>query len=320
MRNMISALTLSPAIDKTVYIDGFRVDEVNKAQGCCQVPGSKGVNVARILAACGVESVCFGFIGGEGGRYVADALRADGVKSEFVDVDYDIRTNIKLVDLQSGTYTDINFPGGTPSAQNLDALRAKTRVLARESALIALGGSVPPGVEERIYYELAQIANEEGARVSLDCYNAPLRHAIQAKPLVIKPNLEELEMTFGQKFATLEAIIEKAQALCRDGIENVLVSLGADGAVAVCGGDVFRLYTDDLPVYNTVGAGDAFLSGFLYGWKNGMDTVACLRHCISFSQAVVSSRADEDKTLAQLTKYVPTARVEPIYTQGGGRG
>ena len=49
MRNMISALTLSPAIDKTVYIDGFRVDEVNKAQGCCQVPGSKGVNVARIL-------------------------------------------------------------------------------------------------------------------------------------------------------------------------------------------------------------------------------------------------------------------------------
>lgn len=42
MKSTISALTLSPAIDKTVYIDGFRVDEVNKAQGCCQVPGLEG--------------------------------------------------------------------------------------------------------------------------------------------------------------------------------------------------------------------------------------------------------------------------------------
>lgn len=89
------------------------------------------------------------------------------------------------------------------------------------------------------------------------------------------------------------------------------------GQLPVCGGDVFRLYTDDLPVYNTVGAGDAFLSGFLYGWQQGMDTIDCLKHCVSFSQAVVASRADEEKDLAQLTKYVPTARVMPIYTKSG---
>lgn len=316
MKSTISALTLSPAIDKTVYIDGFRVDEVNKAQGCCQVPGSKGVNVARVLAKCGVTSVCFGFLGG-GGQYIADALRADGVDADFVDVDYDIRTNIKLVDLQSGTYTDINFPGGTPDAAHIAALKEKTRALAKKSALIALGGSVPPGVDDTIYYDLAMIAQQEGARVSLDCYNAPFLHAVKANPLVIKPNLEELEMTFGQTFGTQEAIIAKAEALCKGGVENVLVSLGPDGAIAVCGGDVFRLYTDDLPVYNTVGAGDAFLSGFLYGWQQGMDTIDCLKHCVSFSQAVVASRADEEKDLAQLTKYVPTARVIPLYTKSG---
>lgn len=317
MRNTISALTLSPAIDKTVYIDGFRVDEVNKAQGCCQVPGSKGVNVARVLAACGMETICFGFLGGRDGAYVTDALASDGVKSDFVPVDYDIRTNIKLVDLQSATYTDINFPGGTPDASHLAALKEKTRELAKKSALVALGGSVPPGVDDAIYYELAKIANEEGAKVSADCYNAPLLRVLEAKPLVIKPNLEELETTFGERYATQDAIISKAMELHTRGVENVLVSLGPDGAVAVCGGDGFRLYTEDLPVYNTVGAGDAFLSGFLYGWQKGMGTVDCLKHSVSFSQAVVACRADEKKDLAQLTRYVSVARVEPLFTKGG---
>lgn len=319
MRNTISALTLSPAIDKTVYIDGFRVDEVNKAQGCCQVPGSKGVNVARMLAACGVETVCFGFLGGRDGDYVTKALEADGVKSDFVPVGYDIRTNIKLVDLQSSTYTDINFPGGTPDTAHLAALKEKTRQLAKKSALVALGGSVPPGVAASIYYDLAVIAKEEGAQVSADCYNMPLLEVLKAKPLVIKPNLEELEATFGERYATQEAIISKAIELHNMGVENVLVSLGPDGAVAICGGDGFRLYTEDLPVYNTVGAGDAFLSGFLYGWQKGMGTVDCLKHCVSFSQAVVACRADEKKDLAQLTKYVSVARVEPLFTKGGAR-
>lgn len=317
MRNTIAALTLNPAIDKTVYINGFKVDEVNKVQEFCEVPGSKGVNVARILARCGMASACFGLIGGEDGRRVEEELRSDGIVCDFVGVDYDVRTNIKIVDLQSGTYTDINFPGGTPNRRSIAALKKKTREIAKNSALVALGGSVPPGIDENIYYELAVIAEQEGAYVSLDCYNAPLICALKARPFVIKPNLEELESTFSQKFKTLEAIIQKAEQLCEGGVRNVLVSLGADGAVAVCGDDVFRLYTDDLPIYNTVGAGDAFLSGFLYGWHKGMDTEMCLRHSVSFSQAVVSSRADEKKDLAQLTKYVSSARVEPLYTKCG---
>ncbi len=107
-------------------------------------------------------------------------------------------------------------------------------------------------MDDTIYYDLAMIAQQEGRACVLRLLQCAVSHAVKANPLVIKPNLEELEMTFGQTFGTQEAIIAKAEALCKGGVENVLVSLG--GAIAVCGGDVFRLYTDDLPVYNTVGA------------------------------------------------------------------
>ncbi len=318
MRNTISSLTLNPAIDKTVYIDDFTLNEVNRVGESCQIPGSKGVNVARIMAQCGLRSVCSGFIGFPNGGYVIEGIRKDGVIDDFVCVDYDVRTNIKIVDLKNSTYTDINFAGGEPSRQNIDELREKTRKLARESALVALGGSLPPGVDSSIYHELALIAKSEGAYVSADCYNDPLLHVLKAKPFVIKPNLSELESTFGEKYATTDEIVARAMKIYEGGVENVLVSLGGDGAVCVCGGDVFRLYTEDLPVYNTVGAGDAFLGGFIYGWYKGLSTVDCLRHSISFSQAVVSSHADDVRDLAALTRYVGSARIEVLAEQGGG--
>ena len=314
MRNTVCALTLNPAIDKTVYINDFTLNTVNRVGESCQVPGSKGVNVARIMAKCGVGSVCFGFIGGRNGGYVLSELEKEGVGDGFVRVDYDIRTNIKVVDLKNSTYTDINFDGGCPSAENMRQLREKTRTLASESAFVALGGSVPPGVDNAVYYELALIAQSEGARVSVDCYNEPLIKALAAKPYIIKPNIDELEQTFSEKYETVDKIASKAMEIYRGGVENVLVSLGGDGAVAVCGGDVFRLYTDDLPVYNTVGAGDAFLSGFIYGKHKGFDVVRCLKHSLSFSQAMVSSRADEVRGIAELTQYVGGARVEILST------
>lgn len=312
MKDRICALTLNPAIDKTVYVDDFQCDRVNRVKSFCQIPGSKGINIARILAKCELESVCSGFIGGENGQYVLNSIRNDGVIDDFVRVDYDTRTNIKLVDLKNGTYTDINFDGGTPTDAQIEALKKKTAQLAAESRLVAIGGSIPPGISASIYYDLAQIAQRAGARVSLDCYNEPLLYALHARPFVIKPNLYEMESTFHQKLDSIQDVVRAACKLHREGVENVLVSLGKEGAVAVCSGRVYRIYTCAVPVYNTVGAGDAFLSGFIYGWCKGLDCVACLRLSASFSQSVVSSKADKAKSLAELVQYTNDIVVEEI--------
>lgn len=317
-RTQICSLTLNPAVDRTVFVDGFTLDTVNRCSEECVSPGSKGVNVAQTLARTGIPTVCFGLIGGEGGSYIIQELVKSGVKPDFVEVNYDVRRNVKIVDLASGTYTDINVDGSVPPPESIRALKRKTAQLSANSKLMALGGSVPPGVEPSIYRELASIACEAGAKVSIDCCGEALDRALGANPFIIKPNLFELESTLGIQCPTIDAVTDAAYGLYQRGVENVLVSLGREGALAVCSGDVFRLYTDDLPVYNTVGAGDAFLSGFIYGWDHGDDVLGCLTYALSFSQARVSLKAADDYSLSDLTAFTKTARVELLFESGIG--
>ncbi|MBE7026937.1 MAG: 1-phosphofructokinase family hexose kinase [Ruminococcaceae bacterium] len=319
MREKVCALALSPAIDKTIYVDDFALNGVNHALKTLEVPGAKGVNVAKNLARCGLDSVCFGFIGGKNGEFICSELQKDGVECDFVKVDYDARTNIKIVDLKNSTYTDVNLLGNSPTKENIEMLKIKTKELAKKCSVVALGGSLPPGVDASLYYELAKIAKAEGALVTIDSCKEPLKVAIKANPFAIKPNIDELEGTFGEKYNTTDEIINKAMSIYESGVSNVLISLGSEGAVAVCGGDVFRLYTLDVPVYNTVGAGDAFLSGFIYGIQKELGIVEALRHSASFSQAVVSSYAGDVTELSQFKKYIDSVRVESVYTKGGAR-
>jgi len=317
MRDKICTLTLNPAIDYTIFVDDFAMNHVNLSHGNCRTPGSKGVNVARMLVRCGVPITCFGVIGGADGAYIESELNREGVRCDFVPVDYNARTNIKLIDLKNETYTDINFDGGSPTCGQIENLREKVRTLAKESKLIALAGSLPPDVSRDIYYELAIIASEAGAKVSVDCHGVPLSRALEAKPFIIKPNLHELETTFGIKCTTMGDVADAAMEIYHGGVENVLVSMGSRGALAVCGGEIFRVPVQDVKVMTTVGAGDAFLSGFIYGWHMGLDSVGCLRYAYSFSQVKVCMRPDAAFTGNDLMVYAEDARIEVGFDKNG---
>ena len=62
------------------------------------------------------------------------------------------------------------------------------------------------------------------------------------------------------------------------GAQNVLVSMGGDGAV-LCAADGTRLYqpTPDGAVIGTVGAGDSLVAGFVAGYTRGGDLQGSLR-------------------------------------------
>lgn len=310
IRNKICALTLNPAIDATLFVDDFTLNKVNITHGNCRTPGSKGVNVARMLVRCKIPTTCVGVMGGRDGEYIEGELRREGVDCDFVKVDYNIRTNYKVIDLKNSTYTDINFDGGSPSYANIAELKQKIAKLSEESKLIALVGSLPPDVDRGIYYDLATIAMSHGAKVSVDCHGVALSRAIDAKPFVIKPNKHELETTLGIKCYTVGDVAKAAYMLYERGVENVLVSLGSHGALAVCKGQTYRVYVSDVKVMTTVGAGDAFLSGFIYGWYDGMDTLGCLKHAYSFSQVKVCLRPDAEFNLEDMTAYVRDAAIE----------
>ena len=156
-REFISCLTLNPAIDRTIIIDDFALEKVNYVKEETVTAGSKGVNVAKMLAVCGVNSLCFGLLGGENGAFIDEQIKKFGVVSDFIEVNYAVRTNLKVVDLKNTTCTDINFEGGAPNSAVIKELLHKASKVSENSRIVVIGGSLPPGVSDDLYCQLLLI-------------------------------------------------------------------------------------------------------------------------------------------------------------------
>ena len=95
-----------------------------------------------------------------------------------------------------------------------------------------------------------------------------LEAAIQAdvKPTVIKPNNEELSQLLGKEVSkNVEDLKEVLQDSLFDGIEWVIVSLGANGAFAKHGDVFYKVDIPKIDVVNPVGSGDSTVAGIASG-------------------------------------------------------
>ena len=103
-------------------------------------------------------------------------------------------------------------------------------------------------------------------------------------------NKEELEETFNKKIETKEEIIIYAKKLQEKGAQNVLISLGGDGAILLT--EKNEIYYSNTPkgqVVNTVGAGDSMVAGFVAGYLKKKDYKEALKLGIASGSATAFS-------------------------------
>jgi 1-phosphofructokinase len=106
-------------------------------------------------------------------------------------------------------------------------------------------------------------------KVAVDSSGEPMTRALAARPDLIKPNRVELAEAVGHDLPTVGAVIDAARDSSRRGIGCVLVSLGRDGALLVDSERVVRAEARVENPLSTVGAGDAFLAGYLHASRPG---------------------------------------------------
>jgi fructose-1-phosphate kinase PfkB-like protein len=112
----------------------------------------------------------------------------------------------------------------------------------------------------------------------------------------------------GRPLGSIADVIEAARGIQAHGVEIVLVSLGADGAVLV-GPDHVRVGESRVATpRSTVGAGDCFLAGFLSKFStDDADVQAALLEALAWGAAAaalpgtsVPAPADIDRSNVQL--------------------
>ncbi|ACV48767.1 MULTISPECIES: 1-phosphofructokinase [Halomicrobium] len=278
---MILTVTYNPAVDQTVTFDEPLASEtVNRATDAQFDAGGKGINVSQFLTAMDTATVATGLLGGFTGTFVTEQLEAADIPAEFVTVDEPTRLNTTA--LAGGADYKLNQAGPTVDASAVDDL--VDRIADHEPARVLVGGSLPPGLESDA---IDRIASSGPWRTAVDVEGETLR-TLSADYALCKPNREELAAATETTVETVEECVAAASALGERGFERVVASLGADGAVLVGPDGAVHAEPLAVDVVDTVGAGDALLSGVLASLERGESDELALATGVAVASRVVS--------------------------------
>ena len=297
---MIYTVTLNPSIDYIIETDKFKIGEVNRANKEELYPGWKGINVSLMLNELQVENTALGFLGGFIGEYIENTLASNGVNTEFIKLEKGFsRINLKI---KNEVETEINGKGPHISEDNLQLLYKKIEKLKDEDILV-LCGSIPKSLSNTLYQDIISMVAKKNVKVIVDATSNLLLNTLKYNPFLIKPNIHELEEIFDTKIDCIDSTIFYATKLKDMGAENVLISMGKDGALLI--DSKGKIYLSNAPygdVVNTVGSGDSMVAGFISGYLKTKDYKEALKLGASCGSATAFSSGIGEKKLIDTLK------------------
>ncbi len=309
----IAAVSLNSAVDQTVTTPRFTVDAVNRVEAVQSDAGGKGVNVASFLAHFGHQVLITGLLGRDNEALFVEHFKAAGLADDCVRLPGSTRTNVKIVDPDLDTVTDLNYPGIKAGAADLAAVAARLRAaMAHGLDWVGLCGSLPAGLDAGAYAELAAIAHEGGAKVALDTSGAPLAQAIAAKPDIIKPNIAELGDLLGRELQGVGEVVPAARELVAGGIGLVAVSMGGDGAVLVTATEAIWAKPPKATIASTVGAGDAMVAGLIHSATKGLSLAETGALATAFSLGALGEIGPRLPAIARIEDFARAVTVTAL--------
>ena len=280
---MILTVTPNPALDLTWHVERLIEGGTHRADAGVARAGGKGLNVARVAHAEGADALAVTTAGGRVGEEFAAELRASGVPHALVPVAAETRRSIAVVDETLGDTTIINERGANPTAEEWAALLAEVVERLPSAKVLVVSGSVPPDAPESLIPLLIAVGKDAGVPVIVDTSGPALLRAADAGATVLKPNAAELIEATG-----IADPVEGARSLIARGTELVLLSLGADGMLAVTAAALVHARLDEPLAGNPTGAGDAGVSACAVLYAAGeRDPERILRRATAWSAAAV---------------------------------
>ncbi|WP_368242810.1 1-phosphofructokinase [Intestinibacter bartlettii] len=305
---MIYTVTLNPSIDYVIKVDKLTTGNINRVNEEHVYPGGKGINVTRILKSLDNDNIALGFVSGFTGDYIINSLQELNLKSDFIKVKEGFtRINVKV---KSEEETEINGQGPKISEEELNQFYKVIDKLVDGDILI-LSGSIPSCLDERLYESIMKKVEDRDIRVIVDATKNLLLNVLKYKPFLIKPNNHELAEMFNVELNSTEDVVFYARKLKEMGAQNVLISMGKDGALLVTENDeVFASSVAKGEVVNSVGAGDSMVAGFIAGYLKSNSYEEALR--LGAASGGATAFSSDLATREFIDKLVDEIKIEKI--------
>lgn len=278
---MIYTITTNPAIDYILRFDKFEDGATIRASEDEKYPGGKGIMASKILHNLGEKPVNLGFVGGFIGEYIANSIRDLGLDEKFVRIEENSRINVKL---KYDKETEINAKGPKISKEEVEKFFDSLKEIEKGDVIV-ISGSLPYSLDSDFY---KKVIEKTEADFTIDIADKKLLDYLAYKPLLVKPNEEELGKIF-QTEINDDNLVDYARKLNELGAKNVIVSLGAKGSIFVDENHVYRAKPIEGKLVNSVGAGDSMVGGFVYGMVNKLEKIDAYKLAVACGTATAFS-------------------------------
>jgi 1-phosphofructokinase len=298
---------MNPAIDLFVDVDTLEPNVVNRTNAEDYQPNGKSINISILLKKMGLNNTALGFIGGFTGKYIENELQKLGIITDFIEIEGITRINT-FVRTNEKEYKIVNKGPSIPNL-NKDAIFKKIQCIPNGSILF-VSGSLPKGISEDIFVDIAKISKQNRLKLILDISSIKLLDCLPYRPYLIKPNQEELANLFHMDTVNKDQAFELGKQLIRKGAERVLVSLGEDGALFITDHETIEVTSPKGKVVNTACAGDALLASFIGKITLGSSTEEALIFASATGASTAFSKGLSD--LSDVNQLMPQITVSHL--------
>lgn len=282
----VVTLTLNPTIDKSTAVDTVASEIKLRCDSPTFDPGGGGINVSRAMHKLGAESIALYTAGGSGGAILGELLDAEGLRHQAIPIQDYTRENLTVFEKSTTLQYRFGMPGPTLTTAEWQKIIDVT--LSHDADYIVASGSLPPGVPDDFYAQLARRMQGGNAQLVVDTSGKALEAMVNTNFLLAKPNLAEVETLSGQKFENEDQLKEMTQTMIKAGhVQNVVVSLGAGGAAFISADDFRVMRPPVVPIRSKVGAGDSMVGGIMTALVQGRDLADAVKYGIAAGTAAV---------------------------------
>ncbi len=307
---MILTITMNPSVDIGYSLDTLLTNQVNRTLEVSKTAGGKGLNVTRVLKALQTPVTATGVLGGELGTFIKTELKKLEVIDAFLTITKPTRNCIAVMH-DSGHQTEILEPGPSLSeAEGKAFLSHLDSLLSADITTVTVSGSLPKGLADDFYVRVVRHINDSGTKCVLDTSNTALLRVLEsdAKPFMIKPNIEELEALLNKTLVSTDDQIAALNHSLFNGIDVIVLSKGKQGALVKWADTIYEATLPSVAAVNPVGSGDATVAGLAFSLEQQSDPAVCIQTAMTTGvlnamekQTGTINRDDFDDIYRQIT-------------------
>lgn len=282
----IYTLTLAPSLDSATQTPLLYPEGKLRCSAPIFEPGGGGINVARAITFLGGHATAIFPAGGATGEHLTALLAAENVRHANVESREWTRQNLHVHVNTSAEQYRFVMPGAELHADEVQLL--KQQILCAESgSLLVISGSLPPGVSLDQFVMLIKRAQQHGLRCIIDSSGDALAAALEVGNIeLVKPNQKELSALVSRNLIQPDDVREAAQEIVRSGkARRVVVSLGAQGALAVDEHSCVQVVPPPIKSQSTVGAGDSMVGAMAMKLAENASLIEMVRYGVAAGSA-----------------------------------